>query len=189
MSDSCDTDGPGREDNVESLGEVDFREIYDRFYPEIYRYFFHKTHDREVSEDLAAATFQVFWERPRELTSLALDRHRLLHIAFRLQSHHWRAVTRQHQLIEKLSGLGEARGEVAPDETADDLALLAVPGLRPLERAALQMIYWDGKTTREAAEELQCSRDQLKVTLYRARRKLEAHLGATVGSIPKVLGD
>jgi len=145
MSESCDTDGPGREGNAEPLGEVDFREIYDRFYPEIYRYFFHKTHDREVSEDLATATFQVFWERPHERTTPAVDHRRLLRIAFRLQSHHWRAVTRQHQLIEKLSGLGEARGEVPPDETVDDLALLAVPGLRPLERAALQMIYWDAR--------------------------------------------
>jgi RNA polymerase sigma factor (sigma-70 family) len=176
MSEGLDTDGPGREDHAESLGEADFKEVFDRYYPEIYRYFLRKTRDREVSEDLATATFQVFWERPDERMSPALDHRRLLHIAFRLQSHHWRALARQRQLIEKLAGLAEARGETPADENADDLGLLAVPGLRPLERAALQMVYWDGKKSRETAEALHCSKDQLKVTLYRARKKVKGHL-------------
>jgi RNA polymerase sigma factor (sigma-70 family) len=176
MTEGHDADGPGRKDHAEPLGEVEFNETFDRYYPEIYRYFLRKTRDREVSEDLATATFQVFWEQPHERVSPALDHRRLLRIAFRLQSHHWRAVNRQQQLIEKLAGLAEARGEVPPDETSDDLALLAVPGLRPRERAALQMVYWDGKKTREAAEALHCSSAQLKVTLYRARKKVEGHL-------------
>jgi RNA polymerase sigma factor (sigma-70 family) len=72
-----------------------------------------------------------------------------------------------------------------PDDAVDDLALLACPGLRPRERTALQMIYWDGKTAEEAAEAMHCSKGLLKVVLYRARRKLESHLGTSVRPIPE----
>lgn len=68
------TDEAGGEEPAPRLGNIDFQNVYERFHTEIYRFFLHRTHDREVAEDLTAATFELFWERPEESRSLAHDR-------------------------------------------------------------------------------------------------------------------
>lgn len=169
---------PRPERDIESDDlDQQFRELYDRFAPRVHRYFLSRTHDREAADELTSATFQILWEHPDWSRTTDEVRRSLFNVAYRLLSNHRRALERHRQLLGRLSGLADARDEVTDHDATEDEELLAVPGLRPSEQAALRLIYWDQMSYVEAAKELQCTVNALAIILHRAHRKLARLLG------------
>jgi RNA polymerase sigma factor (sigma-70 family) len=168
--------------NTESDGrDLQFRDLYDRFVPRVRRYFFSRTHDPEAADELTSATFQILWEHPDWRTTPDGARQSLFIVAYRLLGNHRRSVERHRQLLGRLSGLADARDEVTDRDETEEYALLAVPGLRSREQAALRLIYWEQMSYVEAAEELHCSVNALRIVLSRAQKKLAGRLGTATG--------
>lgn len=100
-------------------------EIYDRYYPRIFRHIYYRTRNHSVSEDLAA---QVFLEAAKGIKSFRYQgvplEAWLYRIAHNLVVDHWRRV-RSRSLPESLDRVSVASGEDQVDSMVTRLDIMA----------------------------------------------------------------
>jgi RNA polymerase sigma factor (sigma-70 family) len=151
-----------------------FDALYQKYYYEIFQYFFHHTHfDHELSADLAQETFiQAYRNLPQFTISNASYGTYLHTIAHRTLAAHYRAHKAiLHETIASVEQLP------ATESTAADVFDIArmkqiLLELSPIEQQILTMKYEKSLSVHEIAERLLKSENAIKLHLSRAREKM-----------------
>jgi RNA polymerase sigma-70 factor, ECF subfamily len=120
------------------------------------------------AEDTVSEVFAIAWRRLDDVPDDALPW--LLGCARRVLSHQHRRARRDYALLDRLEA-----GVTGPAPNDGALAS-ALSKLSDRDREVLLLIAWEGLEPTQAARVLGCSRSALAVRLYRARRRLAAHL-------------
>ena len=120
---------------------------------------------RALADEIAAETFLVAWRRLDEVPEDALPW--LLGVARNVRANLRRGDRRRDALVERLG-----------PEAERDALRAALAGLSETDREILLLAAWDDLSRDEIARALGCTRANVAVRLFRARRRLEAALDA-----------
>ncbi|GII96244.1 RNA polymerase sigma factor [Sinosporangium siamense] len=172
-----------------------FAVLYDRYFPEIYRYVAGRL-GTQVADDLAAETFLVAF-RKRESFDAARGQVRawLYGIATNLVAQHRRSEARRLQALQRTAG-ERVTDSGHEDLVAQRLTAAAVQGrlasalaaLSAADRDVLVLTALAGLGYEEIAQALGISPGTVGSRLFRARRKLRDALGG-VNPMRKDFGD
>lgn len=163
-----------------------FAVLYRAYLPTVYGYLVRRTGNREVAEDLTAATFE------KALTALDDYEWRgvpfgawLIRIASRKLTDHYRMETRRATDPVDPADACEAKlifgerdvdaGDLATligDAEQVDLIIAALDDLSPRYRDAIVLRFLSELTSEEAAEALGCTRPTFAVLLHRSVKSL-----------------
>jgi RNA polymerase sigma-70 factor (ECF subfamily) len=158
--------GAGRE-----RGEAWFTALFAAHFATVVRYAFRRVFDANVAMDLAQETFMVAWRRRGEVPAQELPW--LYGVARNLLANHRRG---RRKAPEELGAYRVEGFEETTAEMAD--VLRAIAGLPERDQEILRLVAWEELELREAAIVLGCSRSAAAVRLHRARKRLQAALGA-----------
>ncbi|MBA3690584.1 MAG: sigma-70 family RNA polymerase sigma factor [Actinobacteria bacterium] len=140
--------------------------------------------DPDTAQEVVADTFVVAWRRMAAVPDPALPW--LLGVARRVLANQQRSARRAQALTLRLVREPRHRTDEPTDEVDGRLsAQAALQLLPPREREVLELLAWEGLSTAEAAEVLECSQRLLAVRVHRARRRLRAYSDeANPASVP-----
>jgi RNA polymerase sigma-70 factor, ECF subfamily len=160
-----------------------FAELYRRYLPRIHAFAYRRTGSVEVAEDITSATFE------RALRNLGSFRWQgggfgpwLFRIASNELADHYRRIGRATS-ARATTAAANLHAETAPDP-ADELdardaateLLAAMDRLNPRYQRALELRFFAGLTSDEAAAALGTSRATMAVVVHRATRALRRAL-------------
>jgi RNA polymerase sigma-70 factor, ECF subfamily len=159
-----------------------FLEIYDEYYDRIFGYILRGVHNRETAEDLTSETFFKALRRLKVADDVRSPKAWLYRIATNEILMHHRyyrkkvfvdCETEEFQSFLLLNGQTFA----AADRETDVLALRqAMETLKPVERAAIEMRFFEAIDYGEMAEILGKKEVTLRSILHRSLKKLNAAL-------------
>ncbi|MBA8950131.1 RNA polymerase sigma factor [Actinomadura namibiensis] len=160
-----------------------FTVIYDRHFPDIYRYVAARL-GRDAADDVAAETFYTaFRKRDRFDARRGAVRPWLYGIATRLVGQHRRDESRRYELLSRLSPgdravehEDRAAARVTAQGVRPQLAA-ALAGLSGEDRDALLLVAVAGLAYEEVAQALEIPSGTVGSRLHRARRKVRQALG------------
>jgi RNA polymerase sigma-70 factor (ECF subfamily) len=159
---------------VEDHG-VRFEEIYRQHAGAVAAYALRRA-SRETAEEVVAETFLVAWRRLDGVPAQPLPW--LYGVARRVLANQRRSAARRASLADRL----HLEARVAPLETVDEGLLDALRTLRADDREVLMLVAWEGLTTTEAAQALDCSPVACRIRLHRARKRLARAIESPTGS-------
>lgn len=160
--------------------EERFNALYGAHYRAVLSYAARRT-DPDTARDVVAETFLIAWRR---LEAVPADSGQvepwLYGVARRVLANADRAQRRTQRLaaraIQDLAD--EALADPALVVSERHRVLQALHRMPEAEREALRLVGWEGLDLAGAALAMGCSRSAMAVRLHRARRRLEAELGA-----------
>lgn len=129
-----------------------------------------------LADEIAAETFLVAWRRLDEVPEDALPW--LLGVARNVRANLRRGDRRRDALVERLGPEAAPSGDIAVPLAERDALRAALAGLSETDREILLLAAWDDLSRDEIARALGCTRANVAVRLFRARRRLEAALDA-----------
>lgn len=156
--------------------EDDFETVYQSFSQRIFRYFYWRTRDRELSEDLTSHVFEKAW-RSRGSFRGGSPQAWLYRIARNLLIDHWRRV---HEVpVEDI--------EIHAEATADSSERLdrelraqqlhrAMAKLPKDMRRVVQLRFIERLSARDTAKQLNLSEGNVRIIQYRALKKMKEYL-------------
>lgn len=155
-----------------------FTVLYDRYFPDIFRFLLRRAGDRDLTADLTQETFlKAMLALPRYQDRGLPFRAWLYRIAFNELRMHWRK--RKEVLIDlsysQVRGLSEEMGLLSED---DDMKRLAA-ALGRLDEARSQLIqlrYMDGMSFLEIGQVLGLGEDAAKMRTHRVLAQLRTYL-------------
>jgi RNA polymerase sigma factor (sigma-70 family) len=150
-----------------------FREVYERHYPDVYRYVLRRLSRAGAdAPDVTAEVFLVAWRRRDDLPEVPDDLPWLYGVARRVLSRQRRSDMRRERLAAALRfGAGRiALTENHGDEHEEVRA--ALERLRGKDSEALRLVLWEQLSHREAAQVLGCSENALAIRIHRAKRRM-----------------
>jgi RNA polymerase sigma-70 factor (ECF subfamily) len=124
-----------------------------------------------VADEIVAETFLVAWRRLDELPDDVLPW--LIGVARNVRANLRRGDRRRNALAERL-GPEAPNGDMATSVVERDALRSALAGLSEGDREILLLTAWDDLDRGQVAGALGCSRANVAVRLFRARRRLEA---------------
>jgi RNA polymerase sigma-70 factor, ECF subfamily len=136
--------------------------------------------DAATAEEVVADTFLVCWRRLDRVPDDALPW--LYGVARRCLANRLRAGRRERARAGPIEAASFDPDETYEQRARAHAALAALAQLPPKEREALQLCAWEGLSPSDAARVAGCTAAALRVRLHRARRKLEAAVGARAAS-------
>jgi RNA polymerase sigma-70 factor (ECF subfamily) len=159
-----------------------FRQVYDRYYPDVVRYGVRRLDGLTAAEELAQDVFLVAWRRRDEVPGRTLPW--LYGVARRVLANRWRARRAVPPHVELIDG-------AAPDRH-EGLARLvdvraAMGAMSEDDQEILRLVGWEQLSVSEAALVLGCGRTAAKVRLHRARRRLADRLRDVPGPVSPVV--
>ncbi len=128
------------------------------------------------AQDIAAATFVAAWRQVDRLPDEPGTKAHLLSLARRGVSNYWRGQVRLRKHLDFTVVLADK--EICRLQNCEDVGsereiiMSALERLRPAERSALRLVYWENVSRVEAAELLHCSVNAFELRLSRARKSL-----------------
>lgn len=161
------------------------KELFERYYPNIARFFRTKVRGPGVEEDLVQMTFLRCFEAVSRLREPVAFRSYLFGIACNTLREHYRGARREAELLgAPLSrSVLELAGELGPGPSSllarreEQRLLLEALRRVPLEhQLLLELRYWERMTGPEMAEVVGAPLGTVKTRLRRARALLEARL-------------
>lgn len=125
-----------------------------------------------LADEIAAETFLVAWRRLEEVPDDALPW--LIGVARNVRANLRRGDRRRDALVRRLGADAVRRGDPATAVADYEALRSALAGLSEDDREVLFLTAWDDLDRGEIARALGCSRANVAVRLFRARRRLEA---------------
>jgi RNA polymerase sigma-70 factor, ECF subfamily len=158
------------------MDEDAFRAFYDRTARQAWAYLYRATGDAALADDLLQETYYRLLRGRAVFESEEHRVHYLFRIAVNLLADTHRRRPPEHVPLTDDDG----REDVGPDaaralEQRTDVAR-ALATLAPRDRDMLWLAYADGASHAEIASHLGVARPSVKAMLFRARRRLAAHL-------------
>jgi len=152
--------------------EEDFDVAYESYAPGIYRYFFWRTKDVDLSEDLTSNVFEKAWVK-RESFERGSVRAWLYKIAHNLLVDHWR-VKKDLPLVDDDSVPSQAESVTTTLDkqmTAERL-MVAVNNLPQQMRVVVGLRFMKGLPVKQVARLLDLSESNVRVIQYRALKEI-----------------
>ena len=153
--------------------EASFNRLYERHFDAVRAYAWRRVPG--LADEIVAETFLVAWRRLDEVPDDALPW--LIGVARNVRANLHRSDRRQDALVQRLGP--EPRAGDDPVDTVGERDALrsALATLSEADREVLLLTAWDDLDRDQVARALGCSRANVAVRLFRARRRLEAALG------------
>lgn len=152
-----------------------FAEVYERFFRQVYGYCLRRT-SADRAEDVVAETFLVAWRKFDEVPTGDAALPWLYSVAYRVLSTHFRGMSRQRRLAEKLTSVGldpvaSTEDFVVMSEEATHL-FAAMERLKTTDQEILKLTVWEELSHAEIAEVLRIKVGAVKQRALVARRNL-----------------
>jgi RNA polymerase sigma factor (sigma-70 family) len=167
-----------------------FRRIFEEHSGAVYNYALRRVSSRDEAKDIVADCFLAAWRRLDDVPERPLPW--LLGTARKALANQRRGARNRDHLVLRLGDELAADGrpalvsepalwgaaDPAPAAEDDDSLRLRAALLRLPEshREALELVYWEGLSTAEAARAAGCTRPAMLVRLHRGRKRLEGEL-------------
>lgn len=153
---------------------VDFDRLYRRHAASVYRYAFAVLGNHADAEDVTQQTFLNAYRAIEQGTKPRKAENWLLRIAHNEVRRHFRSAQARPHEVE----LDERLPHNVPETSEPTLAdvLRALQHLTPIQRSALVMREFEGRSYAEIAELLNLTQSALEGQIFRARRALAEHL-------------
>ena len=157
---------------------------------DLFRFAYRLCGRREIAEDLVQETFYHAWRSFDSLREANRARPWLFQI-LRFRYSHWvRADTRRPNLTAPIDGAGEPEG-IDGGQMLEQMALSeslqqALDHLDDRYRVPLLMVFMEGLTCKEAAEQLDVPLGTVLSRIHRARQALKKTLTETDGESPAI---
>jgi RNA polymerase sigma factor (sigma-70 family) len=153
---------------------VDFDRLYRRHAAPVYRYAFAVLGNHADAEDVTQQTFLNAYRAIAQGTKPRKPENWLLRIAHNEVRRHFRSINGKPHEVE----LDERLPHSAPEESEPSLAdvLRALQQLSPIQRSALVMREFEGRSYAEIAELMNMTQSALEAQIFRARRALAEQL-------------
>ncbi len=167
---------------------TEFSELYHQFFPKVFAYVYGRVQDREVSLDIVSDVFEKAYMKMKSLRSPESFGSWLFTIARNEVSSHWRKEKPAVRAAQEAAIEREIHGQPkSPEESLlhkERLASLSalVRGLPRREQEIIALKFDAELTNREIASILSTSEVNVRVTIFRALRKLRDRMqtmGAT----------
>ena len=172
------TDGPP----AASLNE--FSDLYNEYFPKVFAYVYGRVQDKEVSLDIVSDVFEKAFIKKKSLRSPESFGSWLFTIARNEVSSHWRKEKPAAKAAQEAAFENELHHQPrGPEETIlhrerlDALSLL-VRALPRREQEIIALKFDAELTNREIAQVLNTSEVNVRVTIFRALRKLRERMQA-----------
>ena len=167
---------------IKSTDRDDFRRIYDADYHLIIQVIMHIVYNIEIAEDLTQEAFERFYVKNMTFPSEDDAKYWLLRVAKNLALNHIRHTKRETEMVEKVKRM--------PSQTVDDNdgakaaieaenrreVRAAIESLPENLRLVIQLKEYSGLDYKAIAKVLGISETNVKVRVFRARKKLEEAL-------------
>jgi RNA polymerase sigma factor (sigma-70 family) len=158
----------------EATRAVDFERLYRRHAPSVYRYTYAVLGNHADAEDLTQQTFLNAYRACSQGTKPRKAENWLLRIAHNEVRRHFRDTQRTRQEVELSETVAQPPAERSDPSLAD--VLRALRRLPPIQRSALVLREFEGRSYAEIAEILGMTRSALEAQTFRARRALAEQL-------------
>jgi RNA polymerase sigma-70 factor (ECF subfamily) len=158
-------------------GATEFRELYDRYAPDVRRFALGLCADPFVAEDLTSETFARAWTAHGRIRQDTVKAY-LFTIARNLHRDWRRRTRRDDPLGEDIADTRASPERQAEDRSSLDLALTAMRRLSEGDRTALLMRAHDQMSYEQISQALGLSVGAAKVKVHRARLRLLRALDA-----------
>jgi RNA polymerase sigma factor (sigma-70 family) len=152
----------------------DFDRFYRRHVAAVYRYAYAVLGNHPDAEDVTQQTFLNAYRAMSEGTTPRKAENWLVTIAHNEVRRHFRRVQGKPLEVALDDALAEAPAEQTDPSLAD--VVRALQHLPPLQRSALVMREFEGRSYAEIAEVLDVTQSALETIIFRARRALAEHL-------------
>ena len=177
--------GPARPSTRQA---TEFADLYHQYFPKVFAYVFGRVQDKELSLDIVSDVFEKAFIKKQSLRSPDAFGSWLFTIARNEVSSHWRKEKPAARAVQEAAWEKELNHQPkSPEETilhkerVHSLSVL----LRQLPRREQEIISlkFDAElTNREIAEVLNTSEVNVRVTIFRALRKLRERMQAMGGA-------
>jgi RNA polymerase sigma-70 factor (ECF subfamily) len=170
------------------LGE--FSDLYNQYFPKVFAYVYGRVQDREISLDIVSDVFEKAYVKKRSLRSLEAFGSWLFTIARNEVSSHWRKEKPAMKAAQDAAWENELHNQPrGPEESLlhrerlDSLSAL-VRRLPRREQEIIALKFDAELTNREIASVLSTSEVNVRVTIFRALRKLRERMQAPGAARP-----
>ncbi len=167
---------------IKSTDRDDFRRIYDENYHLIMQVTMHIVYNIEIAEDLTQEAFERFYVKNMTFPSADDAKYWLIRVAKNLALNHIRRNKREIEMVEKArhnpSVSVDMRDAAQAAVEADERRAVrsAIESLPENLRLVIQLKEYSGLDYKAIAKVLGISETNVKVRVYRARKKLEEAL-------------
>jgi RNA polymerase sigma-70 factor, ECF subfamily len=161
---------------------VEFTELYHQYFPKVFAYVYGRVQDKEISLDIVSDVFEKAFIKMRSLRSPDSFGSWLFTIARNEVSSHWRKTKPAARAAQEAAWENEIHSQPrGPEETVlhkERLASLSqlVRQLPRREQEIIALKFDAELTNREIANVLSTSEVNVRVTVFRALRKLRERL-------------
>ena len=155
-----------------------FETVYREHHGPILGYVLRRTGNPDDAADVLGEVFLTAWRRLDDLPAGIEARLWLYGVARRVLANHRRGQRRRTALTERLRD--DLAASYQPPEFTGELGQLAdaFRHLPAAERELLSLAAWEGLDNGQIATVLGCSRNAVRIRLFRARRRLGAELAS-----------
>ena len=167
---------------IKSTDRDDFKRVYDENYHLLIQVIMHIVYNIEIAEDLTQETFERFYVKNMTFPSEDDAKYWLIRVAKNLALNHVRRNKREIEIVEKArynpSSSVEMRDAAQVAVEADERRAVrnAIESLPENLRLVIQLKEYSGLDYKAIAKVLGISETNVKVRVYRARKKLEEAL-------------
>ena len=169
---------------IRSTDQDDFRRIYDENYHLIIQVIMHIVYNIDIAEDLAQETFERFYVKNMAFPSEDDARYWLIRVAKNLALNHVRRNKREiamvdkvHKMPSKTVNMRSGESEVVEKESMRQVRE-AIKSLPENLRMVIQLKEFSGLDYKSISKVLGISETNVKVRVFRARKKLEEILAS-----------
>ncbi len=153
--------------------------------PDFLAYFARRVEPGHDAADLLAETLLTVWRRAASLPSDDSEiRPWMFGVARRVLMHHYRSVTRQRALADRLRSILSVTPHpgLTDDSEYDDLRH-AVATLDVLDREIIGLVHWEGFSLVEASRILKMKESTVRSRYHRAKANLRDQLNAAAAPL------
>ena len=164
-------------DGGKNQRESRFHELYRANYRPVLAYVVNRLGSADEVPDVVADVFTTAWRRLPDIPAPPVDRLWLYGTARRVIARRHRSAGRLRRLLGRLAAEQHRTGQPASArDPAQERVLAALGTLKPAEREALLLVYWEELSYAEAAQALGCSVNAVGLRVHKARARLRALL-------------
>jgi len=152
---------------------INWKDVYDQLLPRVFHFFFYKTGDKLVAEELTSITFEKAWTSRENYTKdLGAFQSWVFGIAQKVAADHFRR--RRHEVpIDSVEVQSRQNVEMEVEAQVESERLAAIlPILSERERLLVSLKYGAELNNREIARQTGLSESNVGTILFRAVAKL-----------------
>jgi RNA polymerase sigma factor (sigma-70 family) len=157
-----------------------FEAVYTATFNPILGYVLRRCDCPEDAADVVAETFAIAWRRMDDIPPGEQARLWLYGVARKVLANHRRGAVRRQHLSDALAAETAVHYHRSAEDSAETTIGRVFRTLPEDERELLSLVAWEGLDNGEIAKVLGCTRNAVRIRLYRARKRLAQAL-ATAG--------